>query len=52
MTVPDPDLNHIENEWSELKRSSINIDLGKKFCMEEWSLISCSRNSSGIIAEK
>jgi len=28
MTVPDPDLNLIENEWSELKRRSTSMDLG------------------------
>jgi len=27
MTVPDPDLNHIENVWSERKRRITNIDL-------------------------
>jgi len=28
MTVPDPDLNHIENESGKLKRRSTNMDLG------------------------
>jgi len=29
MAIPVPDLNPIENEWSELKRRSTNImDLG------------------------
>jgi len=40
MAIRTPDLNPIEDDWAELKRRSTNKDL-ERFCMEEWSLISC-----------
>ena len=53
-----PKLNHIENEWAELKRRSTNMDLGIGRIWRDsvwrnglWSLVRCSPSSSGIIGE-
>jgi len=48
-------MDPIENEWAELKRRSVNIDLGI-WRYSVWrnglcSLVRCSPNSSGIMRE-
>ncbi len=50
------DLNPVEDEWDELKKhrhGSVNLKGLEWFWMKEclWSLIRCSRTSSGVIGE-